>query len=204
MANQQSRRISLVLLLAGVLVLGWFVWPTRYSYDHLPLNKSVYSVRTDRFTGLTEMLTPGGWVEIGGQPSNASRDLPTAEVSKLTATATWRGDIIELDIYNGTSYQVTEVTANVMTWPATSPTSPSTSKGLTDSGLDQPITITPDDVRRFRERVERAYRFTPKVGYECSPLEKGRFTASVLGDLPANTEWSCTIQSAKGVPRQQE
>ena len=59
-----------VLATAGVflvLVLAWFVWPTPYHY--FPFHSggptaATTTIRVNRFTGRTAVLTPRGWRDM--------------------------------------------------------------------------------------------------------------------------------------------
>ncbi|HKQ57327.1 MAG TPA: hypothetical protein VJY35_05630 [Candidatus Eisenbacteria bacterium] len=51
---------TLAVLLAAAFVL--FVWPTRWRYDHVTVDRDTYPVRIDRVTGHADVLLPGdGW-----------------------------------------------------------------------------------------------------------------------------------------------
>jgi hypothetical protein len=68
--------VSLTLLLV-ILAFGWFGWPTRYKYDHMPLSGGfIFPVRTDRLTGQTEILFPNG---SGWTPMGQTSERPSSE-----------------------------------------------------------------------------------------------------------------------------
>jgi hypothetical protein len=189
-------RISLLVVLAGVLAFAWLVWPTWYRYDRVPWNDSVYSVRINRLTGTTEMLTPYGWRRLGHQEAQTkTSDLPLATLSALTGTAQWHGSTIDLDIYNGTDYEVSEITVQLEV--QVKPPHPPHPGGLSDEevfGLSGPSSSS-----------SRAYRLMPVRGEPCRPLETRRFTADVFEAWGASIkEWHWTIKSAKGVPGQNQ
>jgi hypothetical protein len=49
--------IVTVAAIAAAVAFAWFVWPTRYIYDHLRIDGfGDYPVRIDRITGKTEIL----------------------------------------------------------------------------------------------------------------------------------------------------
>jgi hypothetical protein len=57
--------LSLVtVLLVGIVLFGWLVWPTRYRYDRLRLSAGMeLPVRINRFSGRAEVLIINrGWV----------------------------------------------------------------------------------------------------------------------------------------------
>src|SRR5436309_6303360 len=52
-----------VVIICIVSLLAIFVWPTRYSYDHIKEGSNTFPVRIDRLTGKTATLyREGGWV----------------------------------------------------------------------------------------------------------------------------------------------
>lgn len=61
--------LAILLLLAAYAV---YVWPTRFRYDHVSYDGNTYPVRTDRFTGDSDMLVPDqGWVPVEGDSGDA-------------------------------------------------------------------------------------------------------------------------------------
>ena len=58
------RSIMLLGVLALVVLLAWFVWPTPYEYEDTNLGVGMYSAtkkRTHRFTGRVELYMNGAW-----------------------------------------------------------------------------------------------------------------------------------------------
>jgi hypothetical protein len=59
-----------VLLLAIIAALLFYVWPTRYRYDHMTVDGNLVIVRIDRFSGDSDMLVPDeGWTPVEGTES---------------------------------------------------------------------------------------------------------------------------------------
>jgi hypothetical protein len=53
--------VSLLFLLL-LVALAFFVWPTRWRYDHITVDGDNYLVRVDRVTGHADILVPEqGW-----------------------------------------------------------------------------------------------------------------------------------------------
>ena len=59
------RRIVPFLLLLTVLLFAVFVWPSRWRYDHITVDKDTYLVRIARLTGHADILVP----ELGWTPA---------------------------------------------------------------------------------------------------------------------------------------
>lgn len=57
-------------LLALLVALALYVWPTRFRYDHVSVDGNTYPVRIDRWNGDSDMLVPDqGWVPVEGDSS---------------------------------------------------------------------------------------------------------------------------------------
>ena len=64
MEAPKSQVPKIIIGIIGLVVLALFaiyVWPTRYSYDHMRMGQRELVVRIDRFSGVTEILYPDGW-----------------------------------------------------------------------------------------------------------------------------------------------
>jgi hypothetical protein len=82
---RHAARIALRLAgwaLAGLLVVSFafYVWPTRWRYDHMTDQGETLIVRIDRVTGDAEVLLPDqGWVPVadedGGGPDGGSNGI---------------------------------------------------------------------------------------------------------------------------------
>lgn len=71
------RKIVAVLAAVVVMLLAYFVWPTRYRYYHGLPGVSAATVRENRFSGNTSLLTVYGWIPIPSveqQPQPLSYD----------------------------------------------------------------------------------------------------------------------------------
>ena len=67
------RLFSLVFVLVVALAFLAFVWPTRWRYDHITVDKDTYLVRVERLTGHAEILVP----EMGWTPAEQPWDEDT-------------------------------------------------------------------------------------------------------------------------------
>lgn len=74
--HRRTRALISLLVVVGfvaVIAFGWFVWPTPYRYDHLPVGDSSFPARIGRLTNIAEVLFPGqDWVSIGNQSDGHS------------------------------------------------------------------------------------------------------------------------------------
>jgi hypothetical protein len=115
-----KKSLILALLCTAILVgLGVFVWPTRYRYDHVKMGENDFPLRTDRLSGRSEMLTPQyGWHTLGRPAETQNlpviQELPTERLAKLEGQASvddvgW----IEVHVYNGSDWTVSEITVLV-------------------------------------------------------------------------------------------
>jgi hypothetical protein len=58
-----TRRVFALLLIAVLLGMGAFVWPTQWRYDKITVNSDTYLVRIHRVSGHADILVPEqGWV----------------------------------------------------------------------------------------------------------------------------------------------
>jgi len=67
------RVLRWLIVLALLVALATFVWPTRFRYDHMTVDGNVVPVRIDRLSGDADMLLPDeGWVPVES-PRDATR-----------------------------------------------------------------------------------------------------------------------------------
>lgn len=108
--------VSAILVFAAALL--WFVWPTRYRYDHLVgSGQSSVPVRIDRLTGRAEMLGYQGWSPLGSPTSEKKEeDVPPSELARLDDQCRITGygdDQISCDVYNGSTWKLDAITINI-------------------------------------------------------------------------------------------
>lgn len=64
-----TSRVVAIATAVVVLVLAFFVWPTPYRYfswaDNAGESAMQTTLRVNRFTGATAVLTPRGWATVG-------------------------------------------------------------------------------------------------------------------------------------------
>lgn len=168
--------IALVLLTLAVLV-----WPTRYKYDHLKIREADYPVRIDRFTGKAEILYPSGW---STSKTSERQQLPEEQMAKLKGDATLSSSgLMELQIYNGTQWTVSEITVLVT---------------LEGSPSSSPIEDFDHQITDNNRITSRPYRLVAEFGVE--PLSSGRFRADLGFRLMPGQTWTFKIANAKGQP----
>ena len=119
-ALKRSTVISILLVVALILLVV-LVWPTFYRYDHMRLGTYDYPVKIKGLTGNAEVLYPSGWQAPGEQSRVASKlqELPTEEKAKLQGEPQitsygW----MEFHVYNGSAWNVSEVTVLVKVFNA--------------------------------------------------------------------------------------
>ena len=114
------RVAGLLALVALVAVLGLYVWPTPWRYDHVVLNGNTYPVRLHRISGVTEVLLgTRGWTVTDQESSEsvARKDdiVPAEELRKIDGRLSVTDyDWIEADIYNGTARQLGELRVRII------------------------------------------------------------------------------------------
>ena len=114
------RVAGLLALVALVAVLGLYVWPTPWRYDHVVLNGNTYPVRLHRISGVTEVLLgTRGWTVTDQESSKsvARKDdiVPAEELRKIDGRLSVTDyDWIEADIYNGTARQLGELRVRII------------------------------------------------------------------------------------------
>ncbi|HXR40662.1 MAG TPA: hypothetical protein VN776_16280 [Terracidiphilus sp.] len=157
---------------AVLVVFGLFVWPTRYRYDHMKLDANDYPVRISRLTGETEILFPGGWeTRDGEQSAPEPKELPKEEVAKISGQAQINSiGWVEAEIYNGSGWNLSEITLQV---------------NVSDANNAQ--------------LISRLYRLFPEASGDAAPQTSSKFHADLGFTLGASQSWSYSVGSAKGV-----
>ena len=94
------------------------VWPTWYRYDHITLGQTTLPVRTNRFTGQSEVLYTTGWQKATSttqETRDTERALPAEELRKVTGKGGWCAlpDAFCIDLYNGSKWKLTELSINI-------------------------------------------------------------------------------------------
>ena len=174
MNQKQKIAVGIGIAVVAAGLLGFFVWPTLYRYDHVKYNDCVFPVRINRITVETEILIPNrGWISQTPSPGPATSPLPSSELPKLEGNAKFTGygdDKLSCNIYNGTSYRVNEVTVHVQ---------------VTETGLVSPV-------------IDRDYRLS-HYGSFIDPLASDTFSADAGFAPKKNQKWTWYIKGAAGV-----
>ena len=70
---QRKIRITSIIVfgfIVGVLLFGWLVWPTFYTHTEVRLGMfGKQKIRTDRFSGQTQVYGDGRWQKIEISPN---------------------------------------------------------------------------------------------------------------------------------------
>ncbi len=116
--RRRIRRIAIWATIAlAISAFAVLVWPTRYRYDHMDTGAGhSYPVRINRFTGRTEVLYENGWEESQGQTTTKQDiNLPDDQLAKLeTKASIWVYAFLNVDVYNGSDFNVSEITVDVV------------------------------------------------------------------------------------------
>jgi hypothetical protein len=105
--------LVVIPLLCAVIAFGWFVWPSRYRYDHMSIRGTMLPVRIDRLSGKTEVLRLDGWNDISPRGGEESAELPASELARLQISGTYGYECVNLALYNGSGWRVRELTAGI-------------------------------------------------------------------------------------------
>jgi hypothetical protein len=179
---------------AGVLVLGlvvWLFWPKAPE----PRPKAAGPGSSAGLITLKDgdpstspegapRATPGqggfsGWSDQEG-------NLPTAELAKLKGVAGWVGRDLEMTVYNGGSWQITELVVRPR-------------RLVKDNFVEdeRPLTLLPVGVQMDQGVGQIMNKLAPSRKKAVVPLDTGKFSG-VAGDRPE--AFGATIVGAKGYP----
>jgi len=125
MSISERLRICIVnnklLFIIGIILLmafAVFVWPTRYRYDNIRIAGNTFRARTDRISGIAEILTLEGW-HIPQKPETPTKEVevnvPLDQIFKIGGTAglNYSGNIFSGMFYNGTYYKLTSMLIHI-------------------------------------------------------------------------------------------
>src|SRR5262249_38369739 len=107
------RTRSLLTICVALLVAGFAFWPTVWRYSALGSGTGALPVRTNRITGVVELMIPGrGWVRQGAEHEKPAglEVLPDSDRARITGTASFKYDnSFDASLYNGSQWEVFEV-----------------------------------------------------------------------------------------------
>jgi hypothetical protein len=126
------------------------------------------------------------------------KDLPSAELVKLDGPATIDGDSLQVSVYNGTAWNVHELTIGLTIVKRKDPTDASyygsahlvPAVGKIEQTIETPV--------EKRSDVTVLY----KIKGEAAPLTTTVFRTPLDSALPPDQEWHWAIVRAKGTPSQ--
>lgn len=173
-----TRILLRVLGFVIVLLFAWFIWPTPYKYDRtriFGLGSEVELVRINRFTGKVEVLGLGHWVVISSDeppsPGPSEELLPQDVLAKVEGNCKCAlGGFLECEIYNGTNWELKELTVHFRL-------------------LDKEGNLS----------LERDYKLLPKYPSVGNPLEVADFSARLGFDYESGQTFTWRIAQAKGL-----
>ncbi len=180
---------SLIALVFTVVVVIFLISLTRikpYLYDKMTLYKNVYPIRSNLFSGETEIFFP----ETGWKNPNESSIyfLPSEQLEKITGTASINGDELEMDIYNGTDWEIYEIFVEVTLREKIPTSNPVNAGEYLKAATQAPI------------KYQRVYRFSGEEipPYSCTNVNDG-WKAKLGFTRKSGQFWSWTITKAKGI-----
>lgn len=118
-----DRRLDTVGFLVPALLLGCglMFWPTIHRYDTLTVGASSRLLRINRFTGYTEIFGATGWIpetpfvtpKAPATPVTPV-NIPADDLRAVTGGAAFYGDGFAGSLYNGSVWNLTEVTIRII------------------------------------------------------------------------------------------
>lgn len=102
-----------VVVLIALIVLTFF-YPGVYRYDTVISGGDSIPIRTNRFTGRTEIFALTKWVSTE-ETKKLPFEFPDSELSKITGNMSLNSGILEGKIYNGSKNQITSIEIEVTT-----------------------------------------------------------------------------------------
>jgi hypothetical protein len=107
----KTKNLLIFFVFILVIMFGLFVWPGIYRYDK---TRKDILIRTNRFTGQTEMLRYDEWEPVESKSRDDNRviiEIPQEELSKINGKGgvDYRGQFSGT-IYNGSQWTITEIT----------------------------------------------------------------------------------------------
>ena len=102
-------KIVLILSLL-ILLIAFLFWPTIYRYDTIKMGNNELLLKTNRFSGTTQYFLGNRWIdESPSKNKGGSSILPIDELSKVTGRGSFEYDEFRGSIYNGSSWQITDL-----------------------------------------------------------------------------------------------
>jgi hypothetical protein len=158
-------------VLAVIGGLAFYVWPTRYQYDHLKIGENSFPIRIDRFSGNTEVFYPSGWVKRESRVAQPDVALGPWEVATLQTTGEMDLNSTRVQVYNGSKYKISEMS----------------------------VSISAFDDKHNALITNRIYRLTPAYPLsDLSPQSSGEFSATTGLNFRSPQTWEYSVVGAKG------
>jgi hypothetical protein len=106
------RTLTGFLVLAGIILISLFIWPTPYRYEQLAVGSGVYAARIHRISGQMQMLRSGGWelLEGGNGTLSTLQEIPAEALDALDGWPRIEWGSLHYDITNGSTWTIWELT----------------------------------------------------------------------------------------------
>ncbi len=125
----------------------------------------------------------------GAGIDHSAKDVPTSELAKLEGPAAIIGDSFQLSVYNGTGWEIQEITVGL-----TILRHPSHAAATYDSGHIVPVSSV--QIVAKRSDTTLVYHFKGIA----APNTRGTFSQPLGITLNSDQEWHWAILDAKGIP----
>jgi hypothetical protein len=126
-----------------------------------------------------------------------SRELPAGELLKLDGPASIKGNALEINVYNGTSWSLREITVG-LTIVRHASTDPSAAKKHLAGRLIPAAAIDPVAPSSSEKRSDLTLLYHLKGS--APPSTTTVFRETLGGDLTSDQDWHWAIVQAKGIP----
>jgi len=125
--------------------------------------------------------------------------LPASELAKLEGPATISGDSLQLSIYNGTSWQIQEITIGltILRHPSAKAVTMTGSGGMASASVISASAVPASAVQIVAKRSDTLMVYHLKGS--ALPNNRATFTEPLGMKLGADQEWHWAILEAKGV-----
>jgi len=103
--------IVLITICLFLLICGILFWPTLYRYEKMTINGNSFPVKINRINGDTQYFVLGKWLNTKDNGEKIkSITIPEEEKDKITGNASLSYGSFSGKIYNGSNWDVTEIT----------------------------------------------------------------------------------------------
>lgn len=128
-----------------------------------------------------------------------AREVPQSELAKVDGPATIDSDTLEVSIYNGTDWNLTEITVGLTIVRHDDPEAPETASlgaGKLIRAVERTVEPAPEEPRARRSDRTALYHLRGSA----APLKTTVFREMMASAIEPGEEWHWAIVAAKGVP----